>query len=76
MAEFHNSKPLTGFAEACYNQNSIDDLIECLEGPHADRADCDEWKLSHQEWREAIADALRGKVADLKEMLADRNGAE
>jgi hypothetical protein len=62
-------KPLTGFAEACYDQNSIEDLIECLETGTVDKIDCRGWKLSHQEWRTAIADALRGKVADLSRSL-------
>lgn len=55
---------LSGFSEACYNQNSIEDMISCLERCEVDNIDCETWKLSHQEWRSAIADALRAAIVD------------
>ena len=61
---------LTGFAEACYDQNSVDDLVCCLERSTVDETDCATWKLSHQEWRSSIADALRARIID-RERLPD-----
>jgi hypothetical protein len=49
------------FAAACYDQNTIEELVTCLSG-QVDRTDCDTWKLSDQEWRDAIADALMLRI--------------
>lgn len=56
---------LVGFAEACYNQNSVDELRACLLGKEADLTDCKEWGISATEWREAIQKALDAKLLDL-----------
>ena len=53
---------LTGFAEACYNQNSIEELIDALRDGIVDQTDCDTWKISHQEWRDAICDAILARI--------------
>lgn len=58
-----NRNELTGFAEACYDQNTIADLEAALAGA-ADPVDMAEWSLSEQEWRDAIATAIRFKRAD------------
>jgi hypothetical protein len=51
------------FAEACYDQNSFEDLDEALRsGLSCD--DCDTWKISHEEWREQIEKALAQKILD------------
>lgn len=55
---------LSGFAEACYDQNSVEDLIESLVGPGYDSVDCRTWALSPGQWRRAIADALLARIID------------
>jgi hypothetical protein len=57
------TRTLNGFAEACYNQNSIAELINALRG-EPDEADCKEWNMSRQDWRDAIADALSVRLDD------------
>ena len=52
------------FAAACYEQNSINELIEALLARRADPADCGEWKITPTEWRESIALALRAKIEE------------
>jgi hypothetical protein len=54
-----------GFAEACYNDNSITELLEGLKQPAADETDCKTWSITPTEWREAIIKALNAKVANL-----------
>ena len=56
---------LTGFAEACYEQNSIAELKSCQRQRAADKTDCAEWSITPTEWRAAIAEALAEKLADL-----------
>lgn len=51
---------LTGFAEACFNDNSVAELREALAGP-ADATDCETWGISADEWRAAIEQALAAK---------------
>lgn len=53
---------LSGFAEACFDGNSQDELIAALEAPEYDRSDCTTWNLSPEEWRTAIEQALAAKV--------------
>lgn len=55
---------LTGFAEACYDTNSISQLEEALKQRAADQTDCQEWKITPTQWRAAIAEALAAKKAD------------
>lgn len=55
---------LTGFAEACYDQNSITELEDALRLRAADEADCAEWRITPTEWRAAISAALAAKRAD------------
>jgi hypothetical protein len=46
------------FAEACCNENSIDELEQALiDGP--DKSDLNNWKLTENEWRENVDLALR-----------------
>lgn len=51
------------FAEACYNQNSIEELESLYS---VDETDCEEWEISVDEWCVAIAAALHDKKADLE----------
>lgn len=48
---------LSGFAEACYDYNTYDDLVTALDND-ADPADCKAWDIDTQEWRESIKQAL------------------
>ena len=50
------------FAEACYDQNSINELIDALVQT-ADKTDC-EWGISADEWKIAIQAALKDKIYD------------
>ena len=61
---------LSGFAAACYDQNTIGELIEALAGP-CDTTDCAEWEIDEKEWRAAIAAALRARI-----LRRDRLGPE
>lgn len=45
------------FAEACFAQNSAEELIQALLGP-ADGPDMKIWGITSAEWRTAIAAAL------------------
>ncbi len=60
---------LNGFSEACYNENSIDDLVDALESDDADKTDCKTWGITPSEWRTQIAMALRCRVAKLMEEI-------
>ena len=48
---------MNAFAEACYDQNTIEDLESALSGT-PDVADMKEWKLSEDEWKEQIQEAI------------------
>lgn len=48
---------LSGFAEACYNDNSLSELIEALDG-EASHADCVNWGISTGEWRDSVEMAV------------------
>ena len=45
------------FAEACYNQNSLNELKFSLKGA-ADETDLLTWNLTEAEWREALKIAI------------------
>jgi hypothetical protein len=48
------------FAEACFNQNSIEELEQALkDGP--DATDMQTWGLTADEWREQIELALKAR---------------
>jgi hypothetical protein len=51
------------FAEACYDQNSVDELIKALAG-QADDADMKAWSLMPHQWRYEIGQALAAKAED------------
>lgn len=52
------------FAEACYDTNSISELEEALNLEEADATDCQEWRVTPEEWRQAIQAALADRKAD------------
>lgn len=53
---------LDGFAEACFNDNSIDDLVEALHMEAADTTDCKNWQITPSQWRKAIEEALESRM--------------
>ena len=57
----------TGFAEACYETNSVAELEEALKQQNADLIDCAAWEITPIQWRADIADALAAKLADAAE---------
>lgn len=55
---------LSGFAESCFNQNSVDELVDAISGTaeQADPSDMETWDIDCYEWREAIQQALMAKA--------------
>uniref|UniRef100_A0A6M3XLQ7 Uncharacterized protein n=1 Tax=viral metagenome TaxID=1070528 RepID=A0A6M3XLQ7_9ZZZZ len=51
------------FAAACYEQNSIQELLNALMD-EPDAADLETWDITAQAWREEIRIALEAKLAD------------
>ena len=69
-------RKLSGFAEACYDQNTFGDLIDSLLERTADKTDCTTWKISAADWREAIGEALRAKVQNYAELNSRGHGRD
>tara|TARA_R100000781_G_C4079002_1_gene127073 strand:+ start:1784 stop:2020 length:237 start_codon:yes stop_codon:yes gene_type:complete len=57
---------LDGFAEACFNENSVDELCEALESGF-DTTDSRNWKINETEWYESIINALSVKLFYLEQ---------
>jgi hypothetical protein len=55
-----------GFAEGCYNMNTIDELLECL-SKDADVTDCETWYMTVEEWNCGITQALSQMRFDLEQ---------
>ena len=53
---------LQGFAEACFNDCSVDELITSLTLKAADKTDCDAWGITPSQWRNAIHQALENRI--------------
>lgn len=53
---------LDGFSEACFNDNSIDELRDALKQNSADKTDCENWRITPSEWRCSIEAALAAKL--------------
>ena len=66
LAERLNIAPqnhrLNGFATACFDDNSISELVEALKMRAADKTDCQNWQISPTQWREAIREALEYRL--------------
>lgn len=60
---------LSGFAEACYDMNSYDDIKECKTSP-VDRVDCKTWQIDKDAWREAQVEAIETAMADHSDQLS------
>ena len=69
-AEYQGLTPywhkLGGFAEACYNQNSFEDL-KYFQKAVADKGDCEQWGLTDQEWRDAQQQAIELAMVEHEE---------
>lgn len=67
---------LSGFAEACYDNNSIGELIAALMSA-PDPSDLHEWGLSDEEYYAAIEQALAARLEscdERRELLAAQCG--
>ena len=53
-----------GFAAACYNDNSVDELLAALRQRAADKTDCKNWGITPTQWRSSIQEALAGMAFD------------
>lgn len=53
---------LDGFAEACFNDNSLDELIDGIKMRAADKTDCKNWGITPTQWRSSIKDALECRL--------------
>jgi len=62
--EYINKIQENTFAAACYNDNSIEELVAALAMDEADAADCATWGITAAEWRAQIALALNAKIDD------------
>jgi len=60
-------RDLTGFAEACYNTNSITELRDALQSGWIDATDCKTWGISADEWRACIAQAIDAKKQEMQQ---------
>jgi hypothetical protein len=61
--DYRDSENVVGFAIACIDMNSVDDLLECTK--HTKQADMEQWKITATEWRAAIDAALNAKLYSL-----------
>jgi len=52
---------LAGFADACFNENSVSELLEALAAP-ADEASMEAWGIGPDEYYAAIEQALAAKL--------------
>jgi len=52
------------FATACYDMNSIAELQAPHQPADADHYDCLEWKITPDQWSEAIESSLRDKQSE------------
>ena len=64
---------LDGFAEACFNQNSENELRESLKLRSADKSDCKSWGITPTQWRAGIESALAAKIiVNNNDMIRDK----
>lgn len=65
---------LDGFAEACFDDNSVEELIEALKMRAADSADCESWGITPTQWRLAIKGALEFRIYLAIEDIGGKEG--
>ncbi|SFB80447.1 hypothetical protein SAMN05660443_0233 [Marinospirillum celere] len=61
------------FAEACYNQNSLDELLEAYFDAEADQSDCESWGIDEQKWMDSIEKAMGEKM---REFFCENNNSK
>jgi len=62
---------LTGFAEACFDTNSVQELIEALLEQSADKEDCKQWGITPIQWRESIKRALECRLYQMEDTTGE-----
>lgn len=50
------------FFEACCDNNSIEELIDCDQSFNADQGDCETWEITESEWFDATNAAAAEKI--------------
>jgi len=53
---------LEGFSEACFNDNSIEELINALRARSTDKTDCKNWAITPTQWENAIREAIEFRI--------------
>lgn len=53
------------FAAACFDGNTIEELIEALTSMEADKSDCEAWNITPTEWRQGLGMALSEMISDI-----------
>ena len=56
---------MSEFAEACCNDNSINELTDAYRQTTADRSDMELWSISAKIWHDSIKSALAYKLSNL-----------
>jgi len=62
-----DSTAMSPFGEACYNDNSIPELLDALKLRAADKTDCRTWEITPTQWRSGIVEALEERAFDFEE---------
>lgn len=63
--------PLSGFAAACYETNTITELLESIDMRAADKMDCESWDIMPTQWRVEIRRALSVMIYETIEIYND-----
>jgi hypothetical protein len=58
------SLPLSDFARFCSATASTEDLVAALELSEADRADCESWQISPEQWHYGLRQALYQHIVE------------
>lgn len=63
-AQAYGRETDNNFASSCYNDNSIQDLVQSLTEPPS-KTDLKNWGIKSEEYYDALSAALNEKLADL-----------
>lgn len=58
---------LTGLAEASYNDNSVDELLEAYNARKSDPVSCSDWNITPRQFKAAIREALEARAFDFED---------
>jgi hypothetical protein len=61
----YNREPRNNFAVACYNDNSLEELLDAIIGP-LDLMYCVVWSITAVECRDAILAAYNEKLSEIE----------